>query len=175
MHKTKIDYRKAIIEYLPFYLAVDDTGIYPIAVKGGKNPYEKRTEKMEGYNEAVMEITKKAGKISEFLEKHPHQTEIIDALLNDWIYLQADDEYIKLFVNCNDVFYWAMSESEEIKPEEIKDLRECAKLSKDYGAMLWACRKRGMRPQSPRFKDFSDEEKKLFEACGPERDPKDEG
>jgi len=32
-----------------------------------------------------------------------------------------------------------------------------------------------MRPQQPYYKRFSKEEKKLFDACGPKRDRKDEG
>jgi len=174
MKKIEVDYREAAIENLPYRLAIDDVGIYAAAVTGGKNPYEKRTERMEGHNEAIMGIAKKASQIADFIRKHQYRTEIEDALLKDWIHIDAD-ETIKLYVNCNDVFWWACADSEEIKPEEIKGLQECVELSKAYGTILWACRKRGMRPQSPWFEDLSKEELKLFKACGPKRDKKDEG
>lgn len=35
--------------------AHDNVGIYPQAVHGGNSPYEKRTERMEGWNECVTE------------------------------------------------------------------------------------------------------------------------
>jgi hypothetical protein len=157
-------------------LAVDDTGIYPMSVSDGSKSYKKRTEKMEGHNEVIIEITSRVCEIEEFLEKSQYRIEVEDALLREDISIHTDkDANIKLLVNCNDVFYWAMADCEEIKPEEIKDLVECFKLTENFGSMLWVCRKRGMRPQHPWNNSFSDEEKKLFNACGPERDPKEEG
>lgn len=163
------------LENLSYRLAIDNIGIYPMSVKGGKRPYEKRTERMEGHNEAVMEITRKAGVIAKWIEEHPHREKIERALMDETIDLHEHNGKIKLFVNCNDVFYWACSDLEEITPEEIDELENCIKQSEKHGPMLWTCRKRNMRPQLPWYKEFSEEEKKLFDACGPARDPKDEG
>jgi len=171
-------YREKALEYLPYSLAVESMGIYPQAVSGGKNPYEKRTERMEGHNDALMSIINRVGVIDDFItaQKSP---ELEEALLNDHIFVRIqkteEGEKVRLAVNCNDLFYWACADAEEIAVEEIGDLMNCLKLSPGYGVMLWCCRKRKMRPQSPWYKRFSEDEKKLFDDCGPIRDPKDEG
>lgn len=171
-------YREKALEYLPYSLAVESMGIYPQSVSGGKNPYETRTERMEGHNEAIMSITHRAVLIEEFIteQKNP---DLEDALLDDNIFVRIgktdEGEKVILGVNCNDVFYWACADAEDITVEELGDLTACLKLSPKYGIMLWCCRKRKMRPQSPWYERFSDNEKKLFDACGPERDPKTEG
>lgn len=43
------------------------------------------------------------------------------------------------------------------------------------GALLFCCRARKMRPQRPYWKHIDEKILPLFLACGPERDPKDEG
>lgn len=169
-----MDLRKIALESIACRLALNDMGLYPRSVKGGKNPYEKRTERMEGHNAAIMEVHEKACQIEEFLSKCPCRTEVEDALLNDDIYVRiCKNEGVKLIVNCNDVFYWACSDCEEIKPEELKDLANCMTLTKSFGSMLWVCKKRSMRPQSPWYSEFSEDEKILFDSCGPERDSKE--
>jgi hypothetical protein len=166
--ELKMNLREKAIEYLPYCLAYDTIGIYPQSVKGGPCAYEKRTERMEGHNEALTEYINNVCTISAYLGRI-NSREVEDALLNEDIFVHVEDKKVELIVNCNDVFYWACSDSEEIKPEEIKDLVECLKLT-EYGSMLWVCRKRKMRPQKPWYNDFTEEEKALFDACGPERE-----
>jgi hypothetical protein len=171
-----MDLRKIALENLAYRLALDDMGLYPMSVKGGSHPYEKRTERMEGHNAAVMEIHEKACQIEEFLSKCPCRTEVEDALLKDDIYVRTyKNDGVKLIVNCNDVFYWACADYEEIKLEELKDLADCITLTKSFGSMLWVCKKRSMRPQISWYSEFSEDEKRLFDSCGPERDSKEEG
>lgn len=49
-------------------LIVGSMGIYPMSMKGGPKDYEQRTEFMEGWNAAVMEITRKYVDIAKALE-----------------------------------------------------------------------------------------------------------
>lgn len=166
MCESNKDYRQTAIEYMCYSLAIDAMGVYPAAVKGGDNPYEKRTERMEGYNEALMEIKRKAYIIEEYIGKlkSPYKEEVEEALLDNSIFLDIDhDKQVRLNVLCSDTFMFACADSEEIKPEEIRDLRECQKLTGKYGEMLWACRKRKMKPLKEWFKYFNKETKKLFD------------
>jgi hypothetical protein len=77
---------------------VQDMGVYPAAILNGPNAYEKRTDKMEGWNDAVMAMHKaiantepetetSGDKLSSYIEehlghlnKHAHSIyEVIDA------------------------------------------------------------------------------------------------
>lgn len=99
----------------------------------------------------------------------------------------ADGEanYIEgMFVNCNDLFWWATADCEPIGLADIADyeravadLLAAGDYMEVYAAELWCCRKRGMRPQQPVYKarGFNEAATALFDAAGPERDPKDEG
>jgi hypothetical protein len=84
------------------------------------------------------------------------------------------DGQVRWFTNVNDVFYWGTADAERITAEDLDDLEQAYKDAEAVGSyrggMLWACRKRGMRPQTPYFKYFSLDERDLFLACGPERE-----
>lgn len=94
----------------------------------------------------------------------------------------------QLFANCNDTFYWACSDCEEITPANLAILenayRDLANADVPvpgrapvvYFPELFAARVRGTRPQRARLAEIDTPEVvALFEACGPVRDPKDEG
>ena len=90
---------------------------------------------------------------------------------------------LDFFVNVNDLFDWACADLEKIESEEdIAALRQAyedvAAVGGDhfYGSLLWACRKRGMRPQTPVWDGMKDEAVvALLLAAGPEREPGTEG
>lgn len=111
---------------------------------------------------------------------------------------------VTFWVNCNDLFYWACADSEAITPKNFDQLKiavddvalylgakdpsegkyepegwsERYDLWKKVGSIaadLFCARVRGMRPQRPCYKRYPEEVKPLFDACGPERDPKSEG
>ena len=90
---------------------------------------------------------------------------------------------VEFFVIVNDVFWWATADLEPITPEDlpamrqaIEDVRRVAGDNVDmYEAFkLWACRKRKMRPQRPAYPQ-NERLRALFDACGPERLPVEEG
>ena len=88
--------------------------------------------------------------------------------IDNWIQVWDEDE-IHLSFNMNDVFYWACSDSEDVNPEdeelllqtynELKTIEDASlyedesgrKMHKSFATcslpLLFASRKRGMRPQ----------------------------
>lgn len=150
-------------------------GVYAAAVKGGNNPYDKRTEYMEGWNAYSSELLDKWCLISSWVRKLPVEVkrDIEEYLLNETLSLHVRDNKVSLYVNCNDLFYWACADAEPFEMTDLPDLKQAIIDSPNHGVSLWCCRKRGMRPQSPCYKNFSDSDKKFFDAAGPER--KDNG
>lgn len=54
-----------------------------------------------------------------------------------------------LYVNCSDVFAWALAEGEHINDEaDLKDLYEYAMTYHTYGSTIWCCIRRGEKPQA---------------------------
>lgn len=104
------------------------------------------------------------------------------------LYWRVYDGKVKLLATCNDTFYWATSDGEEITTENVgvleqalRDLKAAqASAATDisaeiYVGELFAARVRCMRPQHPWYKDRAPELAALFNACGPERDRASEG
>lgn len=89
---------------------------------------------------------------------------------------KVEGRTIVLFVNCNDLFWWACADAENLEMSEIPVLYKLWKADPDYGVWKWCCLKRKMRPQAPA-------EKMMREAGAwddalealPYRDPKDCG
>jgi hypothetical protein len=89
-----------------------------------------------------------------------------------------------LFAECNDLFFWATADLEEITTadipllratlDDLKALRSC-----DEGELghLFAARKRKLRPQRPCYKGMSPGAAALYDACCTEEERKaaDEG
>lgn len=94
-----------------------------------------------------------------------------------------DDNRVQFFAMCNDAFWWGTADAEEITPENVWVLEESSRDLRALGevlapirlAELFAARVRGMRLQRPAYKKLSPAVAALFDACGPERDRKDEG
>lgn len=92
--------------------------------------------------------------------------------------------FLEIFVRCNDMFWWATADAEEVTVADLPslqqayaDLEKCGNCNEAYAPQLWVARKRGMRPQTPWWsrEKFEDVVQALFLAAGPERDRKDEG
>lgn len=88
-----------------------------------------------------------------------------------------DGSRARFFVNCNDVFDWGTADCDELLPEDIEPLKDACKQCLDvhpifgyiYGPMLWASRKRGVRPQGAMWSNIPMPLWPLFEAAAPER------
>jgi len=93
-----------------------------------------------------------------------------------WWHFPPGQDEPKFLVNCNDLFYWATADAEEVTAETLPDLRqaikECQAIDPVCGELdgvnLYAARRRKTRPQNccyPRKKELWP----LFDAAGPER------
>ena len=57
---------------------------------------------------------------------------------------------IILFMNCSDVFAWGCADAEDVSSEEeLKQLYDLCVKYPNMGSSIWACLKRGEKPQSP--------------------------
>ncbi len=97
--------------------------------------------------------------------------------LQECLWWRCDGEYapVTFFVNCNDLFFWACADAEQIELSDLPDIDRAildAAAAVDcghvYGLSLWPCRKRGMRPQNCCYTEHQ-ALWPLFDACGPER------
>ena len=117
----------------------------------------------------------------------------------DNIFVIVRDGEVTFMVNCNDLFWWATADGEYITPDNlpillkaVQDVRAALGVPSEPGGAdrerwerwydapsfageLFAARVREMRPQRPCYKSYPPELVPLFDACGPERDPKEEG
>jgi hypothetical protein len=92
---------------------------------------------------------------------------------------RTDGEYapVTFFFNCNDLFYWACADCEDLTPENIdvweQAIADCKAANETYGTIwadsLFCCRVRGERPQNCCYPKDHPELWPLFDACGPER------
>jgi hypothetical protein len=70
-----------------------------------------------------------------------------------------DDGTIHIEFNCNDLFYWGCSDSEEVAYDDLvdygEDVRDLIPFDQEYLAdALFAARKRNQRPQGAFLKDL---------------------
>lgn len=96
------------------------------------------------------------------------------------LFWKVEGSEIRLWAACNDWFFWATADGEEITPGDfpllettLDDLLRIG--AAEYLSELYASRKRRMRPQSACYKDMPEAVKPLFDACSTpaERDAAD--
>lgn len=113
-----------------------ELGVYPQAWQGH---YEKRTERMEGWNEAIMQYLHKFDEAVERATKAlPDEDFTLLAASGDMT--QRGD---KLLVNISDTFAWASADAEPVPPEAVAEL---ARLFSDWGRaglLYWVSKQRG--------------------------------
>ncbi|HEX7069877.1 MAG TPA: hypothetical protein VF190_03680 [Rhodothermales bacterium] len=109
-----------------------------------------------------------------------------DADLHDGFWWRANEpqyEPFKILINCNDLFYWACADCEEVTPENLDALEQALRDVRDVktaiepefismreALQLFCCRVRGMRPQGAWYDGFPPPLAALFDAAGPNRD-----
>jgi len=111
---------------------------------------------------------------------------LVERSMADAMFYGINDGSLWVAVNCNDLFYWACADMEEITPERLPLLEQCiADCDKAYvdhngehregyghifADLLYACRVREMRPQTPYYELIAPWLRPLIDACGPPRD-----
>ena len=94
---------------------------------------------------------------------------------------RTDGKYapVTFWAGCNDCFWWATADTEEITPENIHLLeqakKDCGPDHRDLFNILFAAQVRKMRPQGAFYRAVPKELWSLFDACGPERNPTERG
>lgn len=114
---------------------------------------------------------------------------------NDSIFWRVNGDRVTFFVICNDLFFWACADAEEVTDENIEALERTHAFVKEqfakhpkpdrdspefmhwdvvssweaYWPLLFCCRVRGMRPQRPYYESIPAVMHDAFNACGPER------
>lgn len=68
-------------------------------------------------------------------------------LVNSRHFKETDKEDISISVICNDVFYLACADAEEIAFNEVLTLYRMVRENPEYGVMKWCILKRNMFPQ----------------------------
>jgi len=112
-------------------------------------------------------------KVARILAKHREYSDILYFSFNSSSAGKIEglpDDHIRMHILCNDVFWWATSDMEEITEENVDILEQSLSDSKYAGEILFCARVRKMRPQGAFCKDLSEEDKKLFNEVGPERE-----
>ena len=94
-----------------------------------------------------------------------------------WRLSNEDPEKLQMFVECNDLFWWAVSDLEEITEDNIEileqsisDAKNSCKDGYQYSCWLFCARVRKMRPQGAAYKYIPKEMWELFDVCGPKRE-----
>lgn len=139
-------------------------GIYPqasitIDEKGKETTRTERTEWQEGWNAALMEISKRIYEVEKRIEEEGISDELSLLLIADVGWLHDG----KFFLNMNDTFLYACADSEEVTEEEIKDVAGFFANYGYKGLTYWVARKRGFDPDIPRYKNDVDEVRKMEE------------
>lgn len=137
-----------------FWTVFDQLGIYPAKYDG-----KDRTAYGEGWNDCQTQLLACFGIIEDFYNNiDPLLPDKIQKLADDevlWFHLDKNDFFgeVKMLVNCNDIFWWACADVEEVTLEEIPVLYDTCYdkdgNKKSWGSSIWACLHRKMRPQHP--------------------------
>lgn len=94
---------------------------------------------------------------------------------HDMLFWRMENGSIRFFVICNDTFFWATADVEEITQSNIKDLEQAVAdvQATDPGAdewmgpLLFCARQRNIRPMPSM--EVHEALRPLFNACGPKR------
>ena len=80
------------------------------------------------------------------------------------------DENLKFYVLCNDFFFWACSDAEDITEKNFHELEKAIKdAGEQDGPLLFCARMRKMRPQGAAYCLAQQKNWPLFDKCGPPR------
>jgi hypothetical protein len=131
--------------------ALGGVGLYCASVIGGPDAYEKRTERMEGWNAAVMKIHSVAVTIGAYLNNLPpdQKQAAEDLMLSERLRLHLDDQdRVVMLTGLNDVFACACAEQEVVEPEELVQLSDMNETWGYDGVVAWAWNKQGVEPDN---------------------------
>lgn len=92
------------------------------------------------------------------------------------LFWRYDNDNVRFFIMCSDVFAWGTADCEELTPDNIHELRKAhddlCNIDPKHALLtgdLFAARMRKMRPQGAAY-PTNKEIWPLLDACGPERE-----
>ncbi len=127
-----------------------DLGVYPRSVEGGGNPYKERTEYMNGWNAAVMQI---GSAIEKSLDTFRNADEDLALLVLAGLGFFSKDKFV---LNVNDTFFYACADCEEVSPEEYRTVASFFKRYGFDGICYWVSIKRNIKSQIPEVQEEID-------------------
>jgi len=102
-----------------------------------------------------------------------------ECISSEDIYVIAPNngKQVRIFIMCSDVFDWGTADSDELTPDDIEPIKQACRdceaahpvFGHIWGGMLWASRKRCVRPQGAMWSSIPTPLWPLFEAAAPER------
>lgn len=97
--------------------------------------------------------------------------------LTDLLHLYIDgDSELGVCFNCNDIFFWACADAEEIQNKEdielLEEILEQVDIKDGFCVVgdLYCAKKKGIRPQGAAYTYYPKKYWPLFNSCGPERE-----
>lgn len=98
----------------------------------------------------------------------------------DNLWWRTEGDEVKVYVNCNDIFFWGCSDVEDIEVNDVELLKEVHEQLEAiktglsaYWIYLYCSRKRKMQPMQPQgavYKCIPKEMWNLINECGEERE-----
>ena len=119
------DLKEKLITAMIYELAAEDMGIYPQTVIDKNGKTKKRTEWEDGWNACNKSFLDKAITIMSWFEKIPtdKKSDIEDFIIAEKLSVSVRDKEVNLWVNCNDLFFWACADGEEFVFNDLEDLK----------------------------------------------------
>jgi len=137
--------RDAFISAVAYELAWDGLGAYCAKVVGGEGAYEKRTERMEGWNECMDAMLDAACKIQAKFSGIKDR-DALAYLLQEGLLNASESNKYEWWTDCSDTFGYACAEGEPVKEEDFKVLAEIHQIFGFDGVVAWCAAKRGAEP-----------------------------
>lgn len=138
-----------VLDSLLWEAAVDDMGIYPRStVRDGVET--QRTERQDGWNEAVMAMTKKHGVLTAWAAALTNeQLTPVRVLLDadgEPLHLGLRDGAVVMFLNFSDTFGYASADAERVTLDDLPEIARLWQQHGYYGTVAWAAQKRREEP-----------------------------
>jgi hypothetical protein len=138
-----------VLDSLLWEAAVDDMGIYPKStIRAGVETH--RTEWQDGWNAALMEVTKRHGEFTSWVktltaEQIAQIREMLDAD-GEPIALHYGETGVSLSLFCSDTFMYACADGEDFALADLPEIHRLWKAHGYLGTIAWVARKRQAEP-----------------------------
>lgn len=122
-----------------------------VAMQYCKEPIENPTpEQLRGINDCKDAIQKAFTLCNTWVDSlGVLKDKVLKLVDEENLFLMIRKGVVAPVVNCNDTFYYASADCEDITVEELPEYLELVEKNDTYGWLVWCCKKRQHRPLSP--------------------------